>query len=323
MSLNKFLGNESTLEFIRHALDKKSLSHSLLVTGEKGIGKKTFARFLAKTLNCDKDNFFKECDCVSCAKIESGNHPDVRWYGLDEEKTSVKLAEIKDLIHWIGLKPFEAKMKVFIINDAHDMTTESQNAMLKTLEEPPPQSQLILLSDHRNLMLETIVSRSVEIKLRPLSSKDVIRALRDDLGVEEEWSFLSQLSGGNLGKAIRYAEEGWLEENRRLLESWLRLGSWDFFSQEGVKSRGDLVEIVELFLHFLRDTLVFKETQDKNKLFFPHELARIKEFADKKKTDEIIDLMNELISTRESLENNLNQKITSAYIATRIEEKFF
>ncbi|MBI4971994.1 MAG: DNA polymerase III subunit [Candidatus Omnitrophica bacterium] len=323
MSANKFFGNERVLSFVKNSIENKSLSHSLLVTGEKGLGKKTFARFLAKALNCEKRTFFEPCDCVSCAKIDSGNHPDVRWYGVDEEKTSVKIAEVKDLIHWISLKPFEATTKVFIVNDAHDMTLESQNAILKTLEEPPPQSEVILLTDHRNLLLETIVSRTVEINLRPLTSKEMIRILRSDYNVDEDTALFAQISGGNLGRAIGYAEGDELAEQRRLINQWLKFGSWDFFSAEGGKTREEQRELVDLLIRFLRDILVYQQVSSKEMLFFPHELARIKEISATRSSDELISLVKDLIRVRESLEDNLNQKIVSSYLATKIEEKLF
>ncbi|MBI4398375.1 MAG: DNA polymerase III subunit delta' [Candidatus Omnitrophica bacterium] len=316
MSLNKFLGNQLLLKRIREALVCGQLGHSLLVTGAKGLGKKTFARFLAKAIECHEGVFFEPCHCVSCSKIDSGNHPDVKWYGIDEEKTSVKLAEIKDLIHWIGLKPFEGKKKVFIINDAQDMTLESQNALLKTLEEPPVESVILLLAPHKNALLETIVSRLTELKLRPLPFKEIVQVLRDDLGTEKDWAALAQAAEGNLGKAIQFAEEGKLEEQKDRLSRWLGLGSWDFFAQETIKSRQDVSERVDLILHFLRDALIYKELEKKEMLFFPHELLRIREFAGENNSEEIVDLMKELMSIRESLENNINQKIASNFLAS-------
>jgi len=323
VSTDKFFGNQRVLDFIRHAIKKNTLSHSLLVTGEKGLGKRTFARFLGKALNCEKESFFEKCDCISCMKIDSDNHPDVRWYGLNEDKTSVKIAEIKDLIHWMGLKPYEGKMKVFIVNDAHDMTLESQNALLKTLEEPPPQSQLILLTDHRNLLLETIVSRSVEIKLRPLDLKETVRILKNVYDMEKDTELLSQISGGNLGLALDYATEGYLEENQKLVSEWIRTGSWEFFSADKGKSREEQRNLIDLLIRFLRDVLIYKEVSKREMLFFPHEIVRIREIAQKHSVDEMMALVKDLIRIRESLEDNLNQKIVSSYVSTVLERKLF
>lgn len=320
MSSNKFFGNQTILNFVKRALSGNTLSPSLLVTGEKGLGKKTFARFLAKALNCEKESFFESCACVPCAKIDASRHPDVRWYGVDEESKSVKIAEVKDLIRWISLKPFEARVKVFIVNDADTMTFESQNALLKTLEEPPPQSQLILLTAHRHLLLETIVSRAVEIKLRPLAVKELSVILRDEYEMGEEGRFLAQISGGNLGHALQLAGEGYLEENRKLIDEWIRLGSWDFLSAHGVKTREETRERLDLFIHFIRDLLIYKLTSKKELLFFPHECDRIQRMSENRSVDDILRLANELLGLEMVMEENVNQKIASGVLATKLEE---
>lgn len=289
VSLDEFSGNQTALNFVRKSLDRHSLSHSLLVTGGSGRVRQSFARFLAMTLNCEHESFFKSCDCVPCRKIESGNHPDVKWYGIEEEATRIKIAIVKDLIHWIGLKPFEAKMKVFVVSEAQAMTLESQNALLKTLEEPPPHSQIILLAAEASSLLETILSRCVEIKL---------------------------------GTQIQ-AEEIDQEKNARLLADWIRLGSWAFFSQQAAKTREDQREIVSLIIRFLRDVLVYQETSRREMLYLPQELARIQSMAGSRSQEKIRELLGDLLEIRESLENNLNQKITANYLAVKLEESLF
>jgi len=323
MSLNKFYGNEATLKFLKNSLETNTLSHSLLVTGDAGLGKKIFAQFLAKAINCEEGQFFDDCTCVSCHKISEGNHPDVKWYGLDEEESRVKIADIKDLIRWISLKPFEAKSKIFIINQSDKMTLESQNALLKTLEEPPEFSQLILLSSQKNKLLETILSRSIEIKLKPLPSDIIQKILVEQMGADEDLDALVQLSQGNLGKALEYADNSVLEHSRGVVAEWIELGSWQFLEQYGTKTREQLRETIDLMVSFLRDLLISKVQGSSESLVYREEVEKLA-YLDKTKTPEDIRmLIEELLNIRESLENNLNQKIAAQHCATKLQDQLF
>ena len=104
---------------------------SFLLTGEENEKKKQLATFFAKRLNCENKKFSETCECSSCARIVSGAYPDVKWFGLDEDAASIKIEEVRELQSWLNLKPYEAKVKVFILFDAGRLTTEAQNALLK------------------------------------------------------------------------------------------------------------------------------------------------------------------------------------------------
>ncbi len=322
MLLDKFYGNEKVLEFIENSIKNNNLSHSLLVTGEEGMGKKTFARFLTKAICCEKGVFFEECECSSCHKIEQGNHPDIKWYGVEEDTKKVKIDDIRDLNHWISLKPFESKTKVFIINNANAMTLESQNALLKTLEEPPDFSQIILLSSQKNVLLDTIRSRSIEVQLNPLSSETIHQVL-EQRGIEEDIDILSRFTEGNLGKALAFAEEGVLEHNRFLLSDWLDQGAWGFLNEYGVKNREELKAIVELFIQFLRDYIVSTIEKENPPLIYPEEIQQFSARVGAVSRDSISQLIQDLMSSRETLEGNLNQKIAAEHIAIQLEDVLF
>ena len=212
------MSSNNAIQFAKHNIKSVSLSHSLLVTGGKSPSQREFAKDLAKALNCSEGSFFQDCGCASCSKIESGNHPDVRWYESAEDSTKIKIADIKNLIHWVSLKPFEGRRKVFIVADAHEMTMESQNALLKTLEEPPPQSTIILTTDHRSSLLDTITSRCTELKLETV------------VGLEPV--------------------------NSALIGEWQHKGSWEFFSGKVWKTREELEEAVDALIRHFRDELV-------------------------------------------------------------------
>lgn len=147
------------------------IAHTYLFTGPEGEAKSEAVLAFARALNCEKgsDPF---CECNSCRKIGNRNHPDVRWLGEDEKVRSIKIEEIRSLIHGASLKPYEGKWKVFILIGADRLTLEAANALLKTLEEPPEHSVFILLAENKTHLLETIQSRSFEIRTPPAPQKD-------------------------------------------------------------------------------------------------------------------------------------------------------
>lgn len=147
------------------------LAHTYLFTGP-AASKNDLVRAFARALNCEKGNFFAVCDCASCGKIERRTHPDVRWYGEDEEAKSLKIEIVRAILHEASLKPYEGRWKVFVLEGAERLTLEAANALLKTLEEPPGQSIFLLLVENKAHLLETIQSRAFEVRALPVPEKD-------------------------------------------------------------------------------------------------------------------------------------------------------
>lgn len=144
------------------------IAHTYLFTGPEGRIKMDLVEGFVRSLNCDEGKVFEFCECLSCRKTEKKIHPDVRWLGDDEKARSIKIEEIRQLIHGASLKPFEGKWKVFILKGADRLTLEAANALLKTLEEPPEHSVFILLVESKAHLLETIQSRGFEVRTPPL-----------------------------------------------------------------------------------------------------------------------------------------------------------
>jgi hypothetical protein len=158
-----------SVEILKAHIAEKRLASTYLITGTPAAGKKEMAIAFAAALNCLKVQSFADCDCVSCRKIYAGNHPDLRCAGDHDEK-SVKIEEVRNLLPWVYLKPFEAKWKVFVVEGADRLTMEAQNALLKTLEEPPGNTIFCLLAASGAHLLPTIQSRSFELRLRAVDA---------------------------------------------------------------------------------------------------------------------------------------------------------
>ncbi|MFH1198999.1 MAG: AAA family ATPase [Candidatus Omnitrophota bacterium] len=166
MSFSDIKGQDSSLEILQGHMKNARLARGYLFLGPEGVGKVLTAKTLAKALNC-KENNLDSCDkCPSCLKIESNQHPDVHI--VDSEDAEIKIEDIRNLQSQISLRPYEGRFKVFIIKNAHSLNQASGNAFLKTLEESPGESVIILLSDKPNLLLKTIISRCQAIKFYPV-----------------------------------------------------------------------------------------------------------------------------------------------------------
>ncbi len=182
------------------------VSHTYLFTGEAGCGNDELALAFACALNCLSKKTFQECECVSCHKIASKNHPDIHILGEDEDARSIKIETIRESISAAALKPYEGKWKVFILLGADRLTQDASNALLKTLEEAPEHTVFILVTNNKANLLETIQSRSFEVRLKPLKMQNPLPlGFAQDLKNLTWEDYLDQSGGGsreNLLQAI-------------------------------------------------------------------------------------------------------------------------
>jgi DNA polymerase-3 subunit delta' len=211
-------------------------AHAYLISGASGVGKALLALRLAQALNCESGGPDPCLQCRACKRIARGNHPDVRVSGMEAQTRGLKpedAARQKDLKidtvrEWqndISLKPYEGRRRVFILHDAEKLNEAASNAMLKTLEEPPPYATLILVANTSGDLLPTIVSRCQPLKLRPVPRSQIAAALRErcDLPAEDA-ELLAAWSGGRPGWALRMVEHpDELEERRAQLDELLAL----------------------------------------------------------------------------------------------------
>ncbi len=216
MAWSSIEGHEGAIERLRRAVARGCLSHACLFVGPEGVGKARVARELAKALLCAR-GADEACDqCPACHKVEHGNHPDVTVLGRiertakGERKTRIVIDQVREQIQApIALKPFEGRWKVFVVDGADRMTEAAQNCLLKTLEEPPPHSLLVLVAERLEPFLDTVVSRCQIVRFRPLSADVVERIVAAKGEVDGETAgVLARLSEGSPGRALRYHEGG-------------------------------------------------------------------------------------------------------------------
>ncbi|MFO1498433.1 MAG: DNA polymerase III subunit delta' [Verrucomicrobiota bacterium] len=171
MSFAEFPQQKQVVELLQRSLERGRLSHAYLFSGSDLSGLEAVARTLAKTLNCERPGGTgretvrsDSCDrCLSCRKIDAGNHPDVQWVRPESKSRIITIDQMRSLMQTISLKPTEAPWKVAVIVAADRLNVQAANAFLKTLEEPPPQSVILLLSTEPARILETILSRCLRL----------------------------------------------------------------------------------------------------------------------------------------------------------------
>lgn len=195
------VGHEWALDLLLNGLAAGRVSHATLIVGPPNIGKTTVARFFAQALNCVGGPPLPCGECLSCRKVASGNHPDVRI--LDTPNQAIKIGEVRDLQRELALSPHEGRWRVAVLSDFERATLEAANALLKTLEEPPPQVALALTAAEADVLLPTIVSRCQVLVLRPLPTWLIQQSLVSLWGAQPaQAELLASLSGGRLGWAV-------------------------------------------------------------------------------------------------------------------------
>lgn len=228
------------VEQFRRTLKSGRLASTYLFVGPEGVGKKRFALQLAKGLLCQRarGEGFEACgECESCHLFAAGNHPDLHVVGLLPDKSELAVSQFlgdkehrhgAGLCHDISLKPFFGRRRIAIIDDADHFNPSSANCLLKTLEEPPAHSLLILIGTSPSRQLPTIRSRSQMVRFSPLAAETVAKILLDNQLVSDpaEAARLAQLSEGSVEQAVRLADPS-LGEFRTLLLSQLTSASPD------------------------------------------------------------------------------------------------
>jgi DNA polymerase III subunit delta' len=268
MSWQSIRGHDAVVEKVRLALAKGRLASTFLFVGPPGIGKRSFAQKLAQGLLCERvpEKRLEPCgQCPSCHQVMSLNHPDVELIGKPADKAFIPVELlIGDLEHRmraglcynIALKPYSGRRKVAIIDDADYLNKEGANCLLKTLEEPPPRSVLILIGTSEQRQLPTIRSRCQIIRFQPLSDSDVADLLLEKGLCTDPAAARAAAahSDGSLERAVWWTEASVIEFRAELLKL---LDKPDFELQPAAKMISQFVEEAGKESALKRDRLRF------------------------------------------------------------------
>ena len=316
-SFSEIVGHEQIKEHMQAAIRDKKPFHAYLFQGEEGVGKEALARTFAAGLQCQSESADKPCkECVSCRQMESGNQPDVIW--VTREKASLGVDEIREqLCNTMDIKPFSSPYKIYLVPEAEKMTEAAQNALLKTIEEPPEYGIVILMTSNISALLPTIQSRCLTMEFRPLSTAVVESYVKEHCQVPDYQARASAaFAQGNLGKAMRYAKsEDFIERKDHIISLLRHVEQMDLSEMLAVikdlgTRKAEVRDYIDLMVLWYRAVLLFKATKDINQLLFQDEASYISREASHRSYEKIEEILQAFEKAKVRLRANVNFDIT-------------
>lgn len=311
------IGHEWAVDLLAEHVAQKRERHAYLIVGPQGVGRKTLALRFAQSLNCPTPTSpGQPClKCSTCKRIGALQHPDLSVVQAEHEGEVLKIDQVRELQHSLSLAPYEARYRVALILRFEEANTSTANAMLKTLEEPPPQVVVILTAKSVESLLPTIVSRCEVLRLRPLSIEETSAGLQSLKGVsKEEADRLAHISSGRPGYAVQLFEQprlfeqrqSWLEELLRLLAS--SRAERFAFARQSVENPDELRSELQVWLTFWRDVLISAAgiTSALTNLDYSTRIERLAEGIGLQKAKYFV---NAIESTLERIDRNVNSRL--------------
>lgn len=306
------IGHSEVIEHLQKGIQENKVSHAYILAGEKGSGKRLLANIFASTLQCEKGSIQPCGTCKSCMQVEGGNQPDIIY--VTHEKASLGVDDIRQQVNNdVAIKPYSSVRKIYIIPDGEKMTEQAQNALLKTIEEPPEYAVFLLLTENVNAFLPTILSRCVTLQLKPVDAKLIKKFLMERMQIPDYLAELSAaFSQGNVGKAIRYASSEEFIEMKNdtiyVLTHVDDMKNYEImqFIKKMAEKKGDVDDYLDLMLLWYRDVLMFKVTQDINGLLFADEISSIRKQAQSKQYEGIEAIIQAIEKAKVRLKANVN-----------------
>ncbi|MDP3790277.1 MAG: DNA polymerase III subunit [Candidatus Omnitrophota bacterium] len=279
MSFNDIKGQETAVRCLRSAIKNGRVAHAYIFAGPRASGRSLLAKNFAKALNCsDPENF--PCDtCNSCMKIDKDIYPDVKSVAAHGRGGDIVIEEIRNIESGIILKPYEGRYKVFIIKDAHLMNAAAANSFLKTLEEPPVNSVLILITERPSDLVPTIASRCQIIRFRPAGADTIMRDERDNvLRKFEDDKFIENFNPGD---------------------------------------RESIVGDLSVLAGWYRDILVYSVTEDAGLVKNSDKIDDIRREGKLARPGELLTIFGNVVRAQEAIKSNVNPKLAlSALLKT-------
>lgn len=321
------IGNHQIKELFLRSVQTEKIPHAFILSGEDGMGKMMLARAFVKLLLCEQRNGQEPCGvCHSCRQFDSGNHPDVLY--LSHEKPGligvddVRVGLNRDIV----IKPYSSKYKVYIIDEAEKMTVQAQNALLKTLEEPPEYAVILLLTTNGANFLQTILSRCVVLNLKQAPEDEVRQFLKDRGVAGQDLEAILKLAKGNIGKALKMAESddfsAMLHEIMQLMESIHQMNFEELLASVERLSEYKLGihDCLDFIRMWYRDVLLFKVTNDLNVLVFQESYRAIREVASRSSFEGIEKVMQAIDTAGRRLDANVNFELTMELLLLAIKD---
>lgn len=320
------VGHESIIGHFKSSIEQGKVAHAYLIHGEKGTGKKMLAGLFAKTLQCEAGGTDPCGTCRSCIQCDSGNQPDIIWV-THEKPTVISVDDIREQVNNdIIIKPYSSRYKIYIISEAELMNPQAQNALLKTIEEPPEYAIIMLLTNNLDKMLPTILSRCITLNLKPVGELDMMEYL-SRMGIPQaKAKFCVGFAFGNLGKAVRLATSEEYNEIKhdcvQVLKDINRMEIYDLIDavKKMSKYKLDIYDYLDIMMMWYRDILMLKVSGSPDKLLFKEEYATLKQQANYISYEGIENVLKALDKVKVRLEANVNFDIAMELLLLTIKE---
>ena len=326
-SFKDVVGHKDILKYISSAVENNRVSHAYILNGERGSGKKMLANLFAMTLLCETGDNEPCGKCHSCKQAESGNHPDIIRV-THEKPNSISVDDIRTQVNnTVDIKPYQGPYKVYIIPQADMMTPQAQNAILKTIEEPPSYAVFLLLTENAETLLPTINSRCVMLKLRNIKDTLIKKYLMENLEIPDyKADMCTAFAQGNMGRAIMLANSDHFNEIREEAVQLLKHISEMELNEivAAVKNisvyKLEITDYLDIIMIWYRDVLLYKATKEIDKVVFKDQLQSIKEQARKSSYEGIELLLESLEKAKARLKANVNFDLVMELLFLTIKE---
>lgn len=321
------IGQEQIKSHLRNALSTGKVSHAYIISGEKSSGKEFIAQVFAMALQCGKGETEPCQECHSCKQALSRNHPDIIRV-MHEKPNTISVDDIRAQVNNdVAIKPYSGPYKVYIINEAEKMTIQAQNALLKTLEEPPAYAVILLLVSNQNALLPTIVSRCVSLNMKPVSDELIKDYLMRQLQVPDyKAEVCVAFARGNIGKAKALASSEEFENVKAEAISLLKyihdldLSEMLAAVKKIVEYKMEINDYLDIIAIWYRDVLLFKATNDINHLVFREEIQALRKTAQRSSYEGIETVIKALDTAKKRLDANVNFELTMELLMLTIQE---
>ena len=323
------VGHKDIIQYIENAINSGKVSHAYILNGDKGAGKKLLAKLFAMSLQCEAPEADGDAcgSCHSCMQAKTDNHPDIIQV-THEKPGTVGIDDVrKQITSDVDIRPYSSKYKIYIVADADKMTEAAQNALLKTIEEPPEYVVIILLTENAEILLPTIRSRCVMLKLRNIKDTLVKRYLMDHMEIPDyKADVCTAFAQGNIGKAIMLANSEHFNEIREEAVQLLRnINDMELEEvMEAVKEattyKIDITDYFDVMAIWFRDVLIYKATKNVDRVVFSDQLRYIKSRASKSSYEGIEVILEALDKAKARLKSNVSFELTMELLLLTIKE---
>ena len=307
------VGHRDIIQYIQDAVQQQKVSHAYILNGQRGSGKKMLARLFSMTLQCESSGSEACGECRSCMQAKGDNQPDIITV-RHEKPASISVEDIRGQVNGdIMIKPYSSPYKIYIIPEADLLTVQAQNALLKTIEEPPEYAVIFLLTENADSLLATIRSRCVMLKLRNIKDKLVKKYLMEQLQVPDYQADLcAAFAQGNIGRAMMLAKSEHFneikEEAIQLLKYIDEMELQEIVSaiKEIQKYKLEVTDYLDIITIWYRDVLLYKATKDVGGLIFSDQLKHIRDKAAKSSYEGIEKVLEGIEKAKARLKANVN-----------------